>query len=101
MSTMNHSGHRGTGTHDVPFGHFVSPMSHMGEAVYTAFAETSGLVGRIARAVQMKLRERATIQALTNLDEHQLADIGISCSEICYLARRLAKDPGFDHRSAT
>ena len=101
MSSTYQSGHRGTESQDVPFGHFVSPMSHMGEAVYTAFAEISGVAGKIARAIHRKLRERASIQALSNLDDHQLADIGISRSDIHYLARRVAENPGFDHRSAT
>ena len=98
MSTTYSGGHKGT--NNVPFGHFVSPMNTVGEAVYTAFSEASAVAGKVAKAIHAKLRARASIKALSDLDDHQLADIGIHRSDIAYLARRVAENPGFDHRSA-
>ena len=98
MSTTTPFGHRGTGSQSVPFGHFVSPMAFLGEAVYTAFAAVASFAGEAARATSVKWHERRSVQALSRLDDRQLADIGIHRSDIHYLARRTAEDPRFDYR---
>ena len=96
MSISYHSGYKSPDS--VPFSHFVSPMREAGEAVNWIFAGAFGFAGKLARAVHVKMRARASMRALAHLEDHELADIGIHRSEIAYLAHRVAEDPTFDHR---
>lgn len=50
-------------------------------------------LGQLVNGLRSRHAERKTIQALSALDDWQLKDIGISRSEILYLARETARCP--------
>jgi uncharacterized protein YjiS (DUF1127 family) len=70
----------------------------VGEAVYAAVDSAARAVGRSFRATVVKVRERQSVQTLSGLSDHTLRDIGVSRSEIAYLARVVAERPGINYR---
>ena len=92
MHTTGHSygrDHKGTG---VPFAEVFAPFYSRGEAIVTAADGLFRFGARVIRAIAVKARERATIDALSDLDDRTLKDIGVSRSDIRYIARRTAVD---------
>ncbi len=55
-------------------------------------------VRRLARAARAAWRERIAVKTLSSLDDRTLKDIGVSRSEIPYLANRHANTDGIDYR---
>ena len=55
-------------------------------------------IRRLARAVRVAWRERTAAKTLSSLDDRTLKDIGVSRSEIPYLASRHANTDGIDYR---
>jgi uncharacterized protein YjiS (DUF1127 family) len=98
MSTRSYANHRPDRRISVPFAEFVAPMSHIGEAVYTAIEGTAGLVGQAFRTAKVKARARKQVNVLSGLDDRTLKDIGVRRSEIRYVARKVAENPGLDYR---
>ena len=71
-------------------------------AAATAAARTRHWVVRTAknaiRTISVYWRERIAVKTLSSLDDRTLKDIGISRSEIPYLANRHANTNGIDYR---
>lgn len=84
---------------NVPFADLVAPKTFFSEAIYTAIETATGFVGQAFRALKVKARERSAVTAVSNLDDRTLKDIGIRRSEIRYLARKVAENPGVDYRT--
>ena len=82
----------------------------MANSAYTAAASSAvtyaaeighratSAVRRLASAVRASWRERAAAKTLSSLDDRTLKDIGVSRSEIPYLANRHANTAGIDYR---
>lgn len=83
---------------NVPFAEFVAPITFVGETVYTAIEASAKAVGQAFRAAKVKVRERSAIATLAELDDLTLKDIGVRRSEIRFLARKVAENPGVDYR---
>jgi uncharacterized protein YjiS (DUF1127 family) len=98
MSYNNYAHYRTQNRINVPFAEFVAPFAFVGEAVYTAANAGARVVGKAFRAAMAKVRERAAVATLSNLDDRILKDIGVRRSEIHFLARRVAENPGVDYR---
>ena len=65
---------------------------------------TDAVVSAVVRAfhaVQTKMLERATVKQLSALEDHVLHDIGVPRSQIHEVARKMAENPGVDHRTVT
>ena len=63
---------------------------------------TDAVVSAVVRAfhaVSTKVVERATVKQLSALEDHILADIGVPRSRIHEMARKMAENPGVDHRT--
>ncbi len=98
MSYRTYANYRMNQAFRVPFAEFTAPMSFVGKAVYTAVEAAARLVGQAFRATKVKVRERAAINGLAALDDRTLKDIGVRRSEICFLAHKVAENPGVDYR---
>jgi uncharacterized protein YjiS (DUF1127 family) len=74
-------------------------MSYAGEAIYTAMEAFAHLVRQAYEAHKVKARERSTVNELRALDDRVLKDIGVSRSDITFIARKLAEKPGVNPRA--
>ena len=95
----DHYYHRRTGAR-VPFAEFTDSFKAAGEAAYEAFDATKRFFESVAETAVRRHRERVTFEELSGLADHVLRDIGVSRSEIGYIAKRVAADPDYDHRTA-
>jgi uncharacterized protein YjiS (DUF1127 family) len=99
MRYRYHADYRVHESANAHFADLVAPMTFVGEAVHTAVEAAAGLVGQAFRAAKAKARERSAVNALSELDDGTLKDIGIPRSEIRYVARKLAENSGVDYRT--
>ena len=91
--------------------HFGRPASRNQQPLQSAanepFAKAQGIAGEaivsmIRDAVHrfvVSRRERKALGTLRGLDDRQLADIGVSRSEIPHIARTVAEYPTMDYRT--
>lgn len=100
MSSIDHAQDQEGTRPGASFGGAFAPLNHRGDAISSAIDGTAGFGARLWRAIVHKVRERATINALSELDDRTLSDIGVPRSEIRHIAGRLAHDPHYDHRVA-
>ena len=98
MSYASHSDSRSGSAHAVPFSEFTAPMMVIGESVYTAFEMASKAVYQGTSAIVRSWQRHRSESQLRALDDRTLQDIGVSRSEIRYLAKRVSEDPNFDFR---
>ena len=99
MIDSSFSSHRYHREARAPFSELTTPMSYIGEAIYTGIQAFADLVGQAYEAHKAKARERSTINELSALDNHVLKDIGVSRSDIPVIARMIAENPGIDPRT--
>ena len=97
MEYRKHANHCVYDLGPAPLESFEGPIT--GVRPHTVIDAMAGAVARAFAAAQAKMRERATIREISNLDDHILNDIGLPRSEIRAMARKLAENPGLDHRS--
>lgn len=99
MSYANHHHHSRMGpTPAVPFSEFTAPFAIVAQGVLAAFETAARLVSAgVAAVARMRRRHQAQCQ-LMSLDDRTLRDIGVSRSEIRYLAQRAADEPTSDGR---
>ena len=71
-----------------------SEVAHAAEIGHRA----TSAIRRLASAARVSWRERAAAKTLSSLDDRTLKDIGVSRSEIPYLANRHANTDGIDYR---
>ena len=99
MISFGHSSSR-TGVRGVPFAAVFAPFSERGEGILAAMDDSVRIGSRVFRAVVHRAREIKTVNALSGLDDRVLKDIGVSRSEIGYIAYQSARNPNFTHRPA-
>ena len=100
-ATYDHSGgYSGTALAQSPLAHVTAPMLPVGDAVYTAFDAVYRTVANAAAAVGRHYRIRATVKAVSALEDHMLSDIGVHRSQIQGLANFVVDHPGADPRKA-
>ncbi len=75
-----------------PHRSYAMPVSQAADAVV-------GLVARAFRATRARARENSAINILSGLDDRTLRDIGVPRSEIHPITRKMAENPGMDHRA--
>jgi uncharacterized protein YjiS (DUF1127 family) len=97
MRYENYPDHRVYGRSNVPVADVAAPMAYAGEAIYAAYEAVAGIFGQVVRAVKVRARERSAVEALSTLDDRILNDIGVRRSEIRYLSRKIAENPGADY----
>ncbi len=98
MSYANHHHSRLGPTPAVPFSELTAPVAVVAQGVQAAFETVARVVGAgVAAIARMRRRHQAQCQ-LMSLDDRTLRDIGISRSEIRYLARRAVDEPRADGR---
>ena len=98
MSYANHDQSGMRPAPAVPFSEFTAPMAYIGEAVYTAVEMAAKGIAAAFRAVARVAQRHRTQSQLMTLDDRTLQDIGVSRSEIRYIARRVSEDAGYDFR---
>ena len=82
----------------VPFSVYVGGFKLVGKALRkTALAIASGIVDK-ARAFETNRRNPRHTLLPAGISEKTLQDIGIRGSEIQFLARKMAENPGVDYR---
>lgn len=99
MSNSKHANHCVYDTGTVYFDNMV-----VSNGTASAHPITDTVVSAIVRAfhaVQTKMLERTTVKQLSALEDHILHDIGVPRSQIHEMARKMAENPGVDHRVAT
>jgi uncharacterized protein YjiS (DUF1127 family) len=74
-----------------------SPFDRAGEIFDASVLATVRMIGKAVRSAHAQYVERRTAAALSRLDDRILQDIGVNRSEIRYIARRLAENPGRDY----
>ena len=93
MSYANHQQSRLGPSPFVPFSEFTAPMTVVAQGVQAAFETAASTVVAVVAAIgRMRRRHQAQSQ-LMSLDDRTLRDIGVSRSEIRYLARRAGDEP--------
>jgi uncharacterized protein YjiS (DUF1127 family) len=85
----------GGGTTYVPFYDFVAPTLYVGEALATVLSAAYETATRGVTAFNRWRWERETRNALANLDDATLADVGVARSEIAAVARKAAENPTY------
>ena len=85
--------------HGVPFAEFTAPFKTTGEAVYDAAASVGGAAVKVFKAAVAKYHEVQTVNALSELSERTLQDIGVHPSDIHFVAKKVAQDPNYNHRA--
>lgn len=98
MSYANHSGHGLRPTPAVPFSAFTAPVEAVVQSAYTLFERAAKAVGAAFAGIARAMRRHRARSQLAALNDRTLQDIGVSRSEIRYLARRAAEQPGADPR---
>ena len=95
---MNRHTNSVSGANAMPNSAFtVAASSAMTQAAEIGRRATSA-VRRLARAARVSWRERLAAKTLSSLDDRTLKDIGVSRSEIPYLANRHANTDAIDYR---
>ena len=74
----------------VPFVELVAPFMYVGEEVFRFGSAAVNRTARVAGAFMRWHNERATVKALSALEDHLLNDIGIRREDIPAVARKLA-----------
>lgn len=82
----------------VPFSEFTAPMEVVGQNVYLAFAMAAKGVTAVVGAVGRAARRHQAQSQLMSLDDRTLRDIGVSRSEIRYIAKQVSDNPSTDYR---
>ena len=82
----------------VPFSEVTAPMEAVGQSVYTAIEMAAKAVYAGFTGVASMFRRHRAQSQLMALDDRTLQDIGVSRSEIRYIAKRVSEDTGYDHR---
>ncbi len=99
MSYTSYHDQRRYSPSGVPFAEFTESFRTTGETIYDAMDSFSRFVSRAVRAAGAKMREYRTVQVVSGLSDQTLKDIGVQRSEIRYIARRVASNPGVDYRT--
>ena len=109
MTTTNHfdherragasrSRHKESTAVGVPFYGVVAPVGYVGEAIYAAFDAIGRAFAATFEKARRTARIRATENALNQLDDRILADIGIRRGDIGFVATYVTDHPGRDPR---
>ena len=98
MSYADHPQHGMRPAPAVPFSEFTAPMEAVGQSVYVAGETVAKAIYSVFAAIARMVRQHRARNQLMALDDRTLQDIGVSRSEIRYIAQRVSDDPGYDHR---
>ena len=75
----------------VPFAEFAGPVRDYGDVLAELLRAAVALVSRFIETVRVRIAINRTIRELQRLDDHVLADIGLSRSQIVPLAYCLGR----------
>ena len=101
MSYTSYHDHRGYLASGVPFVAYTESFRTTGETIYDVIVSFCRFVSRTVRAAGARKREYRTVQVVSGLSDQTLNDIGVQRSEIRYIARCMASNPGTDYRAFT
>ena len=82
-----------------PFVKFTESFGETSETAYDVFDTFGRFISRAVRDAGTKMREYKSVKAVSGLSDEVLKDIGVQRSEIRYVARRVAENPGLNYRT--
>ena len=98
MSYTSHENYHNTMASHGSFPSAYDIYSNAAGGLQHAGAFIAHMAWKAYNAAAMKIRERQNYHAACNLSDEILKDIGIQRSEIYYLSKRMAANPGVDFR---